>query len=353
MRKTVVALSLLALAGCDSGGVPLEDLAAEATDAICDVAESCYGRLADRVEGGATCRANVGGGFENGVLPRWLAAVDAGTMTYDPALGSACIAAQRELGCDVFISASPQACRDMFTGTIAEGDACSVSEECVGDAYCAGSACPDVPGTCTPRKASGEACTSADECQLGLACENGVCRAPQSASGGTCGGSTGLGCPIDELCVAEDGEPGTCTPLTTVFDGAIGEPCDLRAFDLCSPELSCVVTGVEGTTPVMECETIASSGGACNAGIPEVCPAGEYCDAQPLMGRFEGTCQPKPGEGEACAQTASGLACAQGLSCIGGTCARLEDNGGPCETGENCRSGYCDGGTCGTLPLCT
>lgn len=355
-HKVVVLASVLGLAACD-GGVPIENVPVEATDVICDIAEECYGRLADRVGGGTQCRTDLEGGFANGVVPRWQAAIDAGTTSYDPALASACLDAQRALGCSIFLAAPPQACRDMFTGTIAEGEACSLSEECAGDAYCASAGCPDVPGTCTARKGNGSACASTDECQDGLACEDQVCRTPASTSGGSCGGDTGLACPIDEICVTEmEGAAGTCTPLTTVFDGALGDPCDLRAFDFCSPDLSCVVTGLAGTEPEMSCAAIASSGGTCNGGIPDMCPLGEYCDAQPFMLMFEGTCRPRPTEGQQCVQALSGSVCAQGLDCVmidgTPTCIEVRANGETCATGQECLSGYCESGTCAAQPLC-
>lgn len=118
MKRSWMMGSLLVLAACD-GGVPLESIPAEAAGVICGIAETCYGRLADRVGGGAQCRRDLEGGFANGALPRWQAAIDAGTLTYDPALGSACVEAQRAAGCSIFISPPPQACRDMFTGTVA------------------------------------------------------------------------------------------------------------------------------------------------------------------------------------------------------------------------------------------
>lgn len=353
MKRSWVMGSLLVLAACD-GGVPLESLPTEAASVICGIAETCFGRLADRVGGGSECRMDLEGGFANGALPRWQAAIDAGTLTYDPALGSACVDAQRAAGCSIFISPPPQACRDMFTGTVAVGGACSLNEECAGDAYCAGAGCPDVPGTCTARTGSGSACTSTEQCQSGLLCENQVCRAPQSASGGTCGGTTGLACPIDQICVTPgEGMPGTCTPLTTVFAGSVGEPCDLRSFDFCSPELSCVVTGLSGTEPAMSCAAIASSGGTCNGGIPDMCPLGEYCDAQPFMLMFEGTCRPSPTAGQPCAMNLSGSVCAPGLECVGGNCIEVRDNGESCTMGAGCYSGYCDAGRCAPLPLCS
>lgn len=353
-RRMLVGVALFAIAACD-GGVALESLPAEAAGAICGVVESCFGRLADRANGGEQCRTDVEADFENGFLATLQAAIDAGTVTYDPSLGATCIEEQRALGCSIFLVAPPQACRDMFTGTVAVGGACSISEECAGDAYCADADCTaDVPGTCTARKGTGTACESTDECQGGLVCENLVCRTPASTSGGACGGDSGLACPLDQICIGAMGSaPGTCTPITSVFAGARDEPCDIFEQELCTPDLSCAITGVEGTTPVMTCVALADAGGSCFLAVPDMCPLSEYCDADPTMGRLEGTCQPRPGAGQACAQTPAGVMCAVGLDCIDGTCRALQDNGGSCETGEECRSGICEGGTCAPYPICT
>lgn len=347
-----MTLSLLVLAACD-GGVPLESVPSESARVLCDTIVSCLGPLADRIGSGSdVCRADVEATFENGVLPPLQEAIDAGTVIYDPSRAAACLEEQCALGCDLLIAPAPQSCRDAFEGTLAEGEPCSISEECAGDAYCANAACESgVRGTCTARKASGSACASGDECQAGLVCENAVCRTPSSRSGGSCGGTTGLGCPLDEVCVgASDDRPGTCTPRAEVFAAALGEPCDILAQELCTPDLSCAVTGVEAMAPVMTCVAIAEPGGSCFLAVPEMCPEGQYCDADLAMGRLEGTCQPRPGEGQPCAGSS---VCAEGLECIGGTCRALRDNGEACETGEECYSGLCDGGTCAPLPLCT
>ncbi len=176
---------------------------------------------------------------------------------------------------------------------------------------------------------------------------------PASAAGGMCNGGSGLSCPADQLCVGASGStPGTCTPLTDVLLGAEGDTCDLQAFSLCASNLSCAITGAMGTTPTETCVAVVSAGGSCNAAIPEMCPTGQYCDAQPLMGMFDGTCRPLPGDGEACAQTFSGTACASGLSCDSGTCRAQQDNGASCMDNGQCYSGNCEMGTCQPSPLC-
>jgi hypothetical protein len=353
-RRAIVAwVSLLGLTACN-GGVALDDLPDELASAYCDTAASCLGALAERTGGAAACQDSFAAGFRDVQVATIQELVDAGRVTYAPAAAESCLSAVRALGCDVAIAAEPEACRTMFTGTVAEGEACSVSPECAGDAFCAGASCPDVVGTCTARKASGQSCAADDECQSALACEDGVCRTPASTSGGACGSSTGLECPVDELCVGQsDTTPGTCTPFTTVFHHALGETCDIQGTDLCTADLSCAVTGVSGTMPMASCVAPVASGASCNAAIPSMCPLDEYCTANPFMGTFEGTCEALPTEGQPCAQTLSGNECAPGLQCDLGMCeAPARDNGESCADDGDCVSSNCDGGTCAAPPLC-
>lgn len=361
MRELVVLVSLTAIAGCDGGtgggAVPIEDAPAELADVWCDAIETCVGPLAERTQGSAVCRDNVEATVANGTVPLWEAAIEAGTLTYDAALARACLDATRAQGCDLFIAAPPEACRDFLQGTIAIGGRCSTSEECEGDAFCDGAGCPDVPGTCAARLGSGSACESDDECQSGLLCEDGACRTPASTSGGSCGGGSGLECPIDELCIGADLETrGTCTPITEVFTRNLDEPCDPLEAELCSPELSCAITG--GTAGALEasCKAIAPSGGSCFGASPDMCPRGEYCDALPQMGDLEGTCQTLPVEGEACGQSLFTRVCGEGLECVTigdvQTCIRLKANGQACDSESECLSGVCTGGTCAAPVLC-
>lgn len=361
MRRLLVLVSLAAIAGCDGdgtgGAVPLEDVPAELADVWCDAAESCLGRLADRTGAGPSCRATVEAETASSIVPLWAAAIDAGTATYDPALARQCLEATRAQGCDLFIEAQPAACRDFLIGTIALGERCSTSIECEGDAYCRGAGCPDVPGTCTARLGTGSPCGTTDECQTGLGCEDGVCRVPASASGGSCGGDSALGCPLDEVCVGSTAETrGTCTPYDEVLTRALGDACDFREAELCSPELSCAVTGATATGITASCVAIAPSGGSCFGAVPDMCPLGEYCDAQPATGALEGTCRPEPAEGEACGRSLSTPVCAQGLECVTvddtPTCIRPKDNGAACDSAAECRSGRCVGGACAPPVLC-
>jgi hypothetical protein len=118
--------------------------------------------------------------------------VSSGMVRYDAAAGRRCID-QLDSAC---LQLPPNvdlldldACGDVLEGDVADGGCCCRSEECAGDAYCAG-------GVCQSRAAMGSACYSSDQCSTALGtskCDvvDDVCRridfAPEAAEGEACG----------------------------------------------------------------------------------------------------------------------------------------------------------------------
>lgn len=351
--RVIGALSVAIAAGC-TNAIPLEQLPAETAAVLCANSSACLGRLATQVDVAGSCESAYEGFVANTTIPLWQAAIERGTMTYDGAAAANCLDEVRALGCDVATAAEPASCRERAVGTIPLGEPCSLSEECAGDAYCNGASCPEEPGTCTARHAVGEDCSSDEHCREGLDCDReGVCRAPANMSGGSCGGASGLSCPLDEACVitSSDGT-GTCRPYRELLTRSLGEACDPSTYDLCSPELSCARVSASGGLPSFECVAVASSGASCFFAIPDMCPAGEHCTADPLSG-MEGTCQALPQANEPCG---SDGACAAGLQCrtVGDArlCVRPKNNGEACTSGRECHSSRCEGGVCAPPELC-
>lgn len=351
-------LSFVVLASACVSGPPLDAVPADLADAWCENIEAC---APVPLFGPDQCQSSFEGLFRATLLANADALIERGTVRYDATAASECITAYRNRGCDLLIAATPAACRSVLAGTIGIGESCSDSSECAGDAYCDRPACPTTRGTCAARKANGATCASDDECQNGLKCDAGSCGPPASQSGGPCGGSSGRTCPIDELCVgAEGSDPGTCTPFDSLRTAALGEDCRLGdeggPMILCQEGLSCAVIGIEGLGPDFECVEPVEAGAACNDGLPDMCPLGQYCDAEPAMLMFDGTCTPLPTQGQPCAEVTFGARCATGLACgnVDGeaTCVRVQENGASCGIDAECFSGNCDGGTCSGPPIC-
>lgn len=347
----------VSFAGCDSG-IEYSAVPREFASTFCGALEECGGATVSLFFfQGADCTERAQATLENQTVPAWDAAIAAGTIVYDGAAAATCFDETRALGCDVTVSPTPAACREIFAGTIDIGQPCSLDEECVGDAYCASASCPDSAGTCTARAADGGACEGDEECTAGLTCDDGRCGPPASRRNGPCGGGSGLECPIDQSCVGEDDETmtqGTCMDRASLQTAAAGETCEIEGMVQCQEGLSCAVIGADMTGATFECRDPVGAGGACFLGFPSMCPTDQYCDATPAMGSFEGTCQPLPGDGEACLDaTGFSARCRPGLACVGGTtCRAPQPNGASCTGNTECLSSNCVDGTCSADELC-
>lgn len=350
------AALLLLLAGCTSS-VAIEDVPEQQSDTLCALVGDCVPEDLASVFGlgRVNCETYVTGQYEAG-LDSVQVLIDRGTILYDGAAAARCFSDMRALGCELTISAEPESCRDIFVGTVEIGGACSIDDECAGEAYCLSALCPAEAGTCTARQASGTACTGDEQCESGLVCEDDVCRVPTNTSGGPCGGDSDLDCPLDQYCLGEDATTrGTCTPWASVLTIAAGQPCDPTMEDFCQEGLSCVVTAVDPTTfmPTWECRARVGAGAACGDGFPGQCPDTHFCTANPLAGTFEGTCDALPVAGEGCHQDENEPACAPGLTCnVSLNCVVPVDNGGTCSDNSDCFSRRCVSGTCEPAEVC-
>ncbi|HJL17653.1 MAG TPA: hypothetical protein RMH99_18460 [Sandaracinaceae bacterium LLY-WYZ-13_1] len=358
LRRAALVLASTGLAACN-GGVAFEDLPTQYASTVCQPFADCAGETVARSSfGPGRCETFFEGSFRNGTMPQWMGALERGTTGYDEGAAAACLDAFADLGCDITIAASPPECQRIFVGTIEPGGACSLTEECAGDAYCDGASCPDSSGTCAARKENGAACDGDVECRAGLTCEDRTCAPPASRRDGPCGGPEGLNCPLDQICVGDTEESaGSCTPRSEVLTAAVGEVCEVEeGTALCQEGLSCALVGGGMTGLEWECKEGVGAGAPCNVAFPSMCPEDQYCDADPAMtGSFEGTCTALPTEGMACADSSEG-SCASGLTCVRGetasTCVRPKDNGQPCSEGGECHSGLCEGGVCAAPELC-
>jgi hypothetical protein len=315
----------------------------------------CLGPLESFFLNGADCEDSLTAQLEDQAVPRWQAAIDAGTLVYHPDKARACLDAFADVGCDIPSSRTPPECEEALEGTVALGDDCNDGMECAGVAYC--QFVNQCPGTCEALEAAGSPCSDDGDCEDGLSCQNGDCAAP-AGEGDACGGADDPDCSLGLLCLGEDEEAGTsgaCQPVEDLLIGGDGDACDpIGGGPLCQEGLSCILDSVTPGTfeLVFVCAGAVASGEACKAGFPDQCPDDEMCDADVEAGQIDGTCVSLPDDGEACAATMFGAGCAPGLSCIDDVCTEMARIGEVCAVDDGCYSDTCDGDTCAAPPAC-
>ena len=378
--------------------VPLDKLAEAFAAAICSLVTKCDS-LQDfpfaTKEGCLSMMSGSGMGDMGDII----AAAKAGKVKYDPAKAGQCLASYAA-DCAAFGNdGEPEACKGVFTGTVATGSACTLSEMCVSQ-HCQGNT-QSCPGKCAVKGAGGEKCGPdlecadgavcvADKCavaapvKLGAACDQGqecekghychqaeegkaVCAA-QSAVDGKCFGSDacqdGLTCKAG----ADPKQPGVCAPK-----GKANEPClasssaspdpgknpcakglvcvqESAAAGSCLPLAKvgepCVGTAQCGGLDVVcqgattkTCNLLPGKGGACKPADPT---KGVFFTCLPPYYCDKTVCADPPGVGKPCAQFSLGSECADGLICANSgevdICQQPPGNGEPCN-GE-CKAGF-------------
>lgn len=332
-RSSILGLMLLLVPlGCpdDGGGGPIEydGLVEAQADAICDFFVRC---------GFATSAELCVGAFGSLTsFPADLdAAIDNGTVQYDSSAASACLEALSGAACEDFLEAfDVEVCDRVFVGTIADGEACFIDEQCI-SGQC-GSTGPCMmaccEGTCVappPEAALGESCAEAD-CVDGAYCDESELCVADRTQGEACPGSfecaSGLSC-IEGVCDLAPGE---------------GEPC---AGFQCAVPFAC---DVDTTT----CVRMRGEGEACNPDF-SICSIGLTCNSE------SSTCTRPGGPGTPCDVAIFGSSCDSSTYCDydielqQGTCQSLIADGGACVDGDTCRSGYCGTDqTCQPEPVC-
>jgi hypothetical protein len=264
---------LTVVAACSGPAIRFEELEREMQRARCEQQARC-GLFPDEASCARLFR----------VVPdaSLAGAIAAGKVGYDGERAKECVDALARLSCDVTARDAhlgPAACAEMFTGTLAGGETCSIDAECRSATCELPALCPPMGccvGTCRAVAApapAGGACAKDHECGDGLVCgRDRSCRAPARA-GEDCGGDRecgdGLGC-IGALSTM----PGTCRPLPHR-----GEPCPYRRcadLDLrCDEAGTCVPVGLPGDP--CPTSTECSPNLACDA-------ATQTCREHPTLG---------------------------------------------------------------------
>ncbi|MDX2023353.1 MAG: hypothetical protein SF187_24170 [Deltaproteobacteria bacterium] len=336
-----------ALLACDGAAsarkVPLTELAAQMAAVECAVRPQCTGRPLEATD--QDCVTQTTARLQSTVVAQVADAVARGTAVYDERGAWNCVAALKAAGCARFGTLLPESCLAAMGGVGAAGAACASEFDCRADHTCR----TDVqcPGMCAPRGAAGADCGTDRDCAPGLRCPDigGKCAVPLQGDkdcdlfGKPC--DFGLTCFSPTIL-----ETGRCVPVVRAWQSPVGEPCAILASFFCAPGLSCpVLSNVAGEFPT--CAPASASGGACVIGLPDPCPAAEYCAGSILEGT--GMCTPRVGRGAACVTSRQ---CLLGDVCEKGVCGPRQNLGGACETESGCWSRACVGGACVTPTLC-
>lgn len=341
--------------GGSAGGtsVPLSDAIEAVIDVQCNAILTCAGDLAELWLAGMDCDTYFGNSFRDGQWPLIEEAVADGSIIYDGTKIQACLDAWEALGCDIFVMREPPVCEEALQGTVDVGGDCTLNAECKGPTFCKSN--DGCPGTCTARLSEGSACSESDQCEAGLTCDDllGECVVPSPAGEPCKAGQPD--CEFGLLCTGnEDTTPGTCMEMADVLVNGNGESCGFDSASWCEKGLSCVLVNWTASGPEATCQAVVASGATCGIGIPNQCPADEYCNADPQgTGSWTGTCVPLPTDGEPCADYEAGATCAPYHVCdTGGTCRQLQRLEGTCAEDATCYSDNCEAGECAPLNAC-
>ncbi|MFO0681717.1 MAG: hypothetical protein U0234_06690 [Sandaracinus sp.] len=342
-----VALGALT-AGCNqptsSGPATIDQFSARSAQAFCGLASRCdsYRNLPGLIvqSSGGNCEAQLTAFYENYVLAPYRDAIDAGHIVYRADRAGACFDALGAVSCEG-LDATPSACQEVFQGTLADGAACTMQEECSATSTCTGGS--GSCGTCTHVPQLGEACTDTTGCGTGSYCDATSMRCTAAiAQGGACTPDGPNRCANNLVCVPSTSNPAQGTCSATPIVGA-GESC---ASARCQDGLTCAVSSTGSTCRAPRTD------GTCQLSFsgPGDCGATQACNAS--FGA-DGTCVAIPTTGQACTSTCQAPARCVDDGSGGRVCLVPHANGEACTGRGDCWSGVCTGSVCEGRPLCS
>lgn len=369
----VIGTVVFGAAGCGgSSSVPLDDVGDEFVSVVCDQARRCPDQWGEELAlvnvfesslSGVTCEDILARVAEYGRVPGEAEGVENGTIEYDAAQARRCVRALSQSCIPFQVSLGVGECQGVFTGLVPVGDPCETSSQCVPSAYC--DTTDQCEGTCRERVALGEPCEGGDSCR------------PVEGAATHCGDVDG-----DSVCVQ-----------TTILTGAaVGQSCGQvdvdgteRSVQFCANDLYCRRSGDSITG---SCAVPVAAGNSCTD--DDICEqsyfcvngtcrtvtfantAGDPCNPEALI-----ACDGSRGlacdeETESCVRIGGStvgepceaedddlyylLACDPGLFCdtdaAAPTCKERFANGQPCESDNQCVSGYCIEDECSAPVLC-
>ena len=321
---------LLAVAACSPAPLELDQLDAAALTARCTRAARCG--LVSSVE---QCEVSSRAAPPSSFGP----ARDAGHLEFDGEQARRCEDALAARPCDLTsreARAVPDACRKMFRGRIADGEACAFDDECA-SSRCDQGVCPEgvcCIGACGATRARGK---PGDACDRSSECIDGFCDSDHACHGLAVANAT---CVRDEQCgfglacvSPSPSIPGECKPLPH-----LGEACPFQrcadANEICDATSRCVAVGLAGAS--------CTSHADCSPFIE--------CDLQAHV------CIELPVLGMPCDLDCGGDSFCDFSSASASTCAVLMSNGTPCDDAGTCASHNCKPGpvfdSCEDYPIC-
>jgi hypothetical protein len=344
--RLVIALLLSATAfsciGDDDDGdgsnyVLATEIKAAYKEANCTFLTNC-GQFPDK----ASCLASsVSSSASLELDPNIVAAIGAGRVYYNGSNVATCFAALGGRSCDETSESArvtPIACRDILTGTVHGGEACTIDEECIsqqcsagstGDSCIMGSCIGDVAPVFSQAQLA-ENCSSNSGCVSGLYCDQitSTCAMlkPQGSS-----------CTIASECAYGLGCVGTAGARTCGALPAVGQSCDVDG--VCRDEGTyCKYDSVTGLS------TCAQVGLA-----SATCTSSNQCSQYYPCNFSTSQCTKGPALGESCGSAPCFDA---GTYCDNTTamCVGLKSNGAMCNSDTECTSDFCDQSQ--ATPLC-
>jgi hypothetical protein len=263
---------------------------------------------------------------------QWQWAIGKGHASYDRYVAADCLAEVEAKPCAFILPPNgelPDACVQVMSGGLNNGDACEVDAECASGLCLATATCP---GVCTSFSGAGGPCQGrrsvGPQCARGYVCNAGTCEALLYES---------------QPCT---GHAGSCTP-GTFCDGSqcqaqrsAGAPCSGPDLE-CQPGLVCAVVGL--TPPTRQCKAPQPAGGACRVGGRE-CERGAYCKSAAQLPGDTGACASWPATG-ACDSLSlvEPYGCLNGW-CSAGTCTPFTGEASACASDAECAPGaICNG----------
>ncbi len=321
--------------------VPLEQFPVEIARVYCQTLKECNpgAELQARTGYGdfeGKCRVEWENRFREDVMAGMSEAMTRGTFRYDAIAASDCLQKVVGLGCKAFDADVYEVCADAFQGDTRDGT-CRSGYECKGGQRCETE--NQCPGVCVPKSGASQPCRNSGDCASGLFCSerSGTCT-PLVEAGGACDPSAGeFQCVEGSVC-----KDRKCVEYTNIYVAAQGQSCDV--LSRCRPGLVCAMGG-----DANKCEPLSAAGAACKIAYPSQCPEGYFCNANPGLGKREGTCEAARQEGATCG---SNLECASPLRCAEGNCRNVAKRGEQCRANTDCWSSNCSRGKCAEADPC-
>ncbi|HUJ57159.1 MAG TPA: hypothetical protein VLX92_01640 [Kofleriaceae bacterium] len=304
----------MAVSACGGGGsnVSINDLETQLVSAECHFAVAC--NLMPDI---ATCTGTEG--FDDNYFETIKTAVANGTIKYDSGEAGKCVSAYQSLSCSYESETSSgletddnNPCDKVFTGTVAVGSACFVTEQCVPNAQCdytmtncdtSTSCCTGMCTAIAPKVALGGDCSSG-ECVDGAYCKTDDTTQTQTCTKQLT--SAGATCDAQDSCAA----PLACdqTTLACVKPAAHGATCNPQNFPACDDAR-------DNCDSTMTCNSLVGIGGACDPTMFGQCV--EYADCDSTSQK----CVERSKVGGSCSTTGGTPNCLGSLTCNSGTCA--------------------------------